>query len=241
MTKALNEALSALKMLRAANTVPSVAEFLDAIEEDQKELRTEQAQSRGYALRPLDPSQPPIRSLKLSGKAIEIGHKPPNGWAIAVRLGRDPRRYVFGGMSQRDATNLGKQFMFKLGDYCQDEDADKQWNIFVLSAARRVDVRLRKIGGIDPPEMTIKGPTTADGHEHEWVWTGTYSNATPFPVWHMRCVCGWWALLANRAGEAGEWVGYDEAVHDMRLADGTPAPNGAAKEQIGTSPPSGTT
>lgn len=201
--------------------IPTATDFLKAQADAELEA-AEVEHSSGYALRPLTAKHPSIKQLHAKNQIIETGHKPPMGWAVRVRLGRDPRRYIFTVPTKRDATYLAEQFGKTLRGYLIDESGDRLWNVFVLRAARHVDARLKKIGGIDPPSDPVFGPETAEGHRHEWHWTGTWSAAKPFPVWHMRCACGFWALLANKATDTGQWVGYDDVVHDIRGVDGTP-------------------
>lgn len=214
-------------------SLPTVTDFLKA--QADAELEAEVLGERsGYAIWPLDRKYPSIKSLYPNAspgeRVVEPGHKPPNRWTIRVRLSRDPRRFFFSCPSKRDAENLGRQFLSQLREYLDDESADMLWNKFVLSAARHVDARLKQVCGIDPPSRPIAGPRRADGHEHEWHWTGTYTEARPFPVWHMRCGCGQWALLANKVGTvSGEWVAFDDAVHDIRLPDGTPEHEAAVR------------
>lgn len=205
--------------------VPTVHDFLKA--QAEAEIADQSAEaSTGYAIRPLDRNRPSIKALYAAGEAVVAGHKPPNRWAIRVQLGRDPRRFTFDCPTKRDAENLGRQFTKQLREYVDDECADNLWNVFVLRAARHVDARLRQVGGIDPPNQPVTGPTTTDGHEHIWHWTGTWTEARPFPVWHMRCACGFWALLANQVGtESGEWIAFDETVHDIRDVEGNPITN----------------
>jgi hypothetical protein len=176
-----------------------------------------------YDLRPFDPSLPSIRELFKAGEAIQWGAA-AGKFAVRVRLSRDNRRLVLEVPTQRQAKALGQGFVKRLRDYLDAEECDKLWNLFVLQVDRQVSVRLRQVAGIDPPEDVVMGPAGADGHEHEWRWTGTYTPARPYPVWHMRCaVCFGWALLANKVETAtGMWVGYDDAVHDIRTSDGTP-------------------
>lgn len=212
--------------------VPTITDFLkaqaeaeieDALLEAEGAIKIRALSSPGYAIRPLDRNRPSIKQLHASKQAVVAGHRPPNSWAIKVSLGRDPRRFTFGCPTRRDAEHLGKQFIKQLLDYLDDESADNLWNVFVLRAARHVDARLRQVGGIDPPNQPVTGPRAADGHEHVWHWTGTWTEAKPFPVWHMRCACGFWALLANQVGtESGEWIAFDEAVHDIRDVEGNP-------------------